>query len=105
VRVRSVPHAVGLSAIGLLVAANLIWAAQGVAVKLLDLRLGPLAIALLPLYGITVLGLWTLLMRGHFAARLAVAWRCRGEFLLIGIGGQLLAQVGYDGGGQLVLCR
>ncbi|SEG66382.1 EamA-like transporter family protein [Bryocella elongata] len=81
-------------AILLLMAANLLWAGQGVAVKLLVGGPGPLTIALAPLYCITVVALIALSLRGGFAARLRAActhWR---EFVLAGIAGQLMAQVG-----------
>ena len=82
------------SALILLVAANLFWAGQGVAVKLLDGKLDPLAIALLPFYCITAIGLCILAGKRSFIPRCALAWRFRGEFLLAGICGQFLAQVG-----------
>lgn len=78
----------------LLVAANLFWAGQGVAVKLLDGHLDPLAIALLPFYCITVIGFSILLGSRSFLPRCALAWQCRSEFLLAGICGQFMAQVG-----------
>jgi drug/metabolite transporter (DMT)-like permease len=83
-----------LPATVMLVMANLIWAGQGVAVKLLNGSLGPLAVALLPFYAATAIGFCTLSPRPGFRERLAVAWACRWEFLMIGIGGQFLAQVG-----------
>jgi drug/metabolite transporter (DMT)-like permease len=75
-------------------AANLLWSGQGVAVKLLAGGLGPLAIALLPLYFITILGLGILSTRGNVAQKFRAAWRLRREFFLAGICGQLMAQVG-----------
>jgi drug/metabolite transporter (DMT)-like permease len=92
--VRSPWNARLLSAALLLMAANLLWAGQGVAVKLLAGGLGPLAIALLPLYFITVLGLGILASRGNVAEKFRAAWRLRREFFLAGICGQLMAQVG-----------
>ena len=83
-----------LGAILLLTAANFLWAGQGVAVKLLDGSLGPLTIALFPLHCVTVLGLLVLASSGDLPARLRVAWRFRREFVLAGICGQLIAQVG-----------
>jgi drug/metabolite transporter (DMT)-like permease len=74
--------------------ANLLWAGQGIAVKLLTGGLGPLAIALLPLYFITILGLGILATRGNVAQKFRAAWRLRCEFFLAGICGQLMAQVG-----------
>ena len=78
----------------LLVAANLLWAGQGVAVKLLVTGLSPLATALLPLYVATLLGLGLLSVRGAIAQQFQAAWRLRRGFFLAGIGGQLVAQVG-----------
>jgi drug/metabolite transporter (DMT)-like permease len=78
----------------LLAAANLLWAGQGVAVKLLVGGPGPLAIALLPLYFVTLLGLGILVVRGDVRQKFRAAWRLRREFFLAGICGQLMAQVG-----------
>jgi len=83
-----------LSAALLLMVANLLWAGQGIAVKLLAGGLGSLAIALLPLYFITVFGLGILATRGNVAQKFRAAWRLRREFFLAGICGQLMAQVG-----------
>ena len=82
------------SAILLLTAANLLWAGQGIAIKLLDGGLGPLATALLPLYLITLLGLAILSLRRNFAEKSMAAWKLRREFFVAGICGQLMAQVG-----------
>jgi drug/metabolite transporter (DMT)-like permease len=95
---RSIAGARSISALLFLVAANLIWAGQGVAVKLLDGQLGPLAIALLPFYCSTLLGLFFLLLKPNFSSKLASAWKSRGKFFLVGIGGQFLAQVGMTVG-------
>jgi len=76
------------------VAANLLWAGQGIAIKLLTGGLGPFATALLPLYFITLLGLGVLSVRGDFARKFRAAWRLRREFFLAGICGQFMAQVG-----------
>ena len=78
----------------LLMVANLLWAGQGIAIKLLAGGLGPLATALLPLYFITLLGLGTLSLQGDVAGKFRVAWKLRREFFLAGICGQLMAQVG-----------
>jgi drug/metabolite transporter (DMT)-like permease len=82
------------SSILLLMAANLLWAGQGIAVKLLVGGIGPLATALLPLYFITILGLSILSTREDIVQKFMTAWRLRREFLLAGICGQLMAQVG-----------
>jgi drug/metabolite transporter (DMT)-like permease len=92
--VRSPRDARLLSAALLLMAANLLWAGQGVAVKFLAGSLGPRAIALLPLYFITIFGLGILARRGNVAQKFRAAWRLRREFFLAGICGQLMAQVG-----------
>jgi drug/metabolite transporter (DMT)-like permease len=92
--VRSLRNGSLLSAIVLLVAANLLWAGQGIAIKSLAEGLGPLATALLPLYVITLLGLGTLSVRSDFAQKFRAAWKLRREFFLAGICGQLMAQVG-----------
>lgn len=83
-----------MGAIMLLTAANFLWAGQGIAVKLLEGSLGPLAIALLPLHCFTVLGLLAFAFSGNLPGRLRAAWRFRREFFLAGICGQLIAQVG-----------
>lgn len=79
-------------------AANLLWAGQGVAVKLLSRGLGPIAIALLPLYFVTLLGLAILLLRSNIAHKFKAAWSVRREFFLAGICGQLIAQIGMTVG-------
>jgi drug/metabolite transporter (DMT)-like permease len=83
-----------LSAVPLLIGANLFWAGQGIAVKFLTPGLGPLAIALLPLYCITFIGLGLLLARRNVVCKFKAAWRLRREFFVAGICGQLMAQVG-----------
>jgi drug/metabolite transporter (DMT)-like permease len=77
-----------------LMAANLLWAGQGVAVKLLAGALSPLAIALLPLYFIALVALVLLCVQKDVEQRFHAAWRFRREFFLAGICGQLIAQVG-----------
>lgn len=71
-------------------AANLLWAGQGVAVKFLAGGLGPLATALLPLYCITILGLGILLLQRNVAQKFRTAWRLRRECFLAGICGQMI---------------
>jgi drug/metabolite transporter (DMT)-like permease len=83
-----------VSAIFLLTGANLLWAGQGIAIKLLAGGLGALATALLPLYFITLLGLGILSLRSDMGDKFRAAWKLRREFFLAGIGGQLMAQVG-----------
>jgi drug/metabolite transporter (DMT)-like permease len=86
------------SAFALLVAANLFWSGQGLAVKLLDGHLDPLAIALLPFYGVTAAGLILMMSLPHSAERCRLAWQFRREFFLAGICGQFVAQVGMTVG-------
>lgn len=82
-------------AVLLLIAANLLWAGQGVAIKILAASDSPLAIALLPLYCATILGLVLLIMRRRdVLQKFRAAWRFHREFFLAGICGQLMAQVG-----------
>ena len=83
-----------VGAIVLLMGANLLWAGQGIAVKLMAGSAGPLSIALLPIYCVTILGLGILAIKGNLAGRLRAAWKLRREFFLAGICGQLMAQVG-----------
>jgi drug/metabolite transporter (DMT)-like permease len=92
--VRSPRNARLLSAAFLLMAANLLWAGQGVAVKFLAGGLGPLATALLPLYCITILGLGILVKQQDVVQKFRAAWKLRREFFLAGTCGQLMAQVG-----------
>jgi drug/metabolite transporter (DMT)-like permease len=83
----------------LLALANLIWAAQGTAVKYLDRHMGPIAITFLPFYVTTIL-MFPLLVRLRRAnpKRAAIGpadWRA---FIIAGIGGQVLAQLGMTWG-------
>jgi drug/metabolite transporter (DMT)-like permease len=81
----------------LLALTNLIWAAQGTAVKFLDPHLGPIAITFLPFYVTTVL-LVPLLVRSrraHPSPIGAADWR---SFAIAGICGQVLAQLGMTWG-------
>ena len=83
----------------LLALANLIWAAQGTAVKYLDRHLGPIAITFLPFYVTTIL-MFPLLVRlrrrnPKRAPITAGDWRA---FIIAGIFGQVLAQLGMTWG-------
>ena len=83
----------------LLALANLIWAAQGTAVKYLDRHMGPIAITFLPFYVTTIL-MFPLLVRLRRArakppAITAADWRA---FIIAGIFGQVLAQLGMTWG-------
>jgi drug/metabolite transporter (DMT)-like permease len=82
-------------AIVLLVLANLLWAGQGVAVKMLNSEMTPIAIALLPLYLVTLLLAPLILTRRQsHHNRLGTAWRHRNQFIIAGVGGQFVAQAG-----------
>lgn len=83
----------------LLAAASLIWSAQGTAVKFLDRHMGPIAITFVPFYITTVLFV-PLLVRKRRANPDAVrpTWSDWGKFVLAGVGGQVLAQLGMTWG-------
>ncbi len=83
----------------LLALVNLMWAAQGTAVKFLEGKLGPIAITFLPFY-VTTLLFVPLLMRERrrspgAAALTRADWL---RFAAAGIGGQVLAQLGMTWG-------
>ncbi len=79
----------------LLALACLIWSAQGTAVKFLERHLGPIAITFLPFY-ITTLLMFPLLLRTRTAAK--PGWRDWLRFVVAGVGGQVLAQLGMTWG-------
>ncbi len=83
----------------LLAIASLIWSAQGIAVKFLDRHMGPIAITFVPFYITTVLFV-PLLIRKRRANPGAVrpTWADWGKFVLAGVGGQVLAQLGMTWG-------
>ena len=83
----------------LLAMASLIWSAQGTAVKFLDRHMGPIAITFVPFYVTTAL-LVPLLIRKRRANPQAAqpSWSDRGKFVLAGVGGQVLAQLGMTWG-------
>jgi len=83
----------------LLALVNLMWSAQGTAVKFLEGKLGPIAITFLPFYVTTVLLIPLLLRerrRNPQAAKVTRADWLR--FAAAGIGGQVLAQLGMTWG-------
>jgi len=88
----------------LLALTNLIWAAQGTAVKYLDPFLGPIAITFLPFY-ITTLLLIPILVwqRMRNPNRVRPGWSDWWKFAMAGIGGQVLAQLGMTWGISLSL--
>ena len=83
----------------LLALASLIWSAQGIAVKVLDPHLGPIAITFLPFYVTTLLFVPLLLrlrrQNPESARPSAKDWI---GFAIAGIGGQVLAQLGMTWG-------
>jgi drug/metabolite transporter (DMT)-like permease len=83
----------------LLALASLMWSAQGTAVKVLDRNLGPIAITFLPFYITTVLFIPLLLKmrREHPEAPHPTA-RDWGQFIVAGVAGQVVAQLGMTWG-------
>ena len=83
----------------LLAMASLIWSAQGTAVKFLDRQMGPIAITFVPFY-ITTLLFVPLLVRKRRANPGAIrpTWSDWGKFVLAGVAGQVLAQLGMTWG-------
>jgi drug/metabolite transporter (DMT)-like permease len=83
----------------LLALASLMWSGQGVAVKVLDPYLGPIAIAFLPFYVTTLLFVPLLLrMRRKNPDTAAPSARDWVSFAIAGVGGQVLAQLGMTWG-------
>jgi drug/metabolite transporter (DMT)-like permease len=80
--------------LGFLALANFIWAAQGTAVKILDPHLGPIAITFVPFWCTTLL-LLPLLLKKRSAKPTPKDWLA---FLIAGVGGQVLAQLGMTWG-------
>jgi drug/metabolite transporter (DMT)-like permease len=94
----------GMRYLLLLAMANLIWAAQGTAVKFLDPFLGPIAITFLPFYVTTLLFLPLLIyQRRRNPNRVRPTWGDWRQFVIAGIGGQMLAQLGMTWGISLSL--
>jgi drug/metabolite transporter (DMT)-like permease len=79
--------------------ANFIWAAQGTAVKFLDRQMGPIAITFVPFWFTTIL-LIPLLLRTRRRSPNPVKPTARDwfAFLIAGVGGQVLAQLGMTWG-------
>lgn len=83
----------------LLSLASLIWSAQGIAIKVLDPFLGPIAITFLPFYVTTVLFVPLLLrMREKTPGIATPSTRDWIGFTIAGVGGQVLAQLGMTWG-------
>lgn len=81
----------------LLALASLIWSAQGIAVKVLEGSMGPIAITFLPFY-ITTLLLVPLLLRSKDARGRRLSRGDWGRFAIAGVAGQVLAQLGMTWG-------
>lgn len=83
----------------LLTLVNLMWAGQGTAIKFLDRQLGPIAITFLPFYAATLLLIPLLIRvrRLHPESPRPTAddWM---KFIVAGVGGQVLAQLGMTWG-------
>lgn len=83
----------------LLSGACLIWSGQGVAVKLLNPYLGPIAITFLPFYITTLLFIPLLLRQRRISpTRLTLTVKDWLSFIVAGIAGQVLAQLGMTWG-------
>src|SRR5438105_1752790 len=83
----------------ILALACLIWAGQGTAVKFLNRQWGPIAITFLPFYVSTVLMVPLLIQRRRrnpHAVR--PGWSDWRKFVLAGVGGQVVAQLGMTWG-------
>jgi drug/metabolite transporter (DMT)-like permease len=83
----------------LLALASLIWSGQGIAVKVLDPHLGPIAITFLPFY-VTTLFFVPLLLQMRRANPKAANPSAKDwiKFIITGVGGQVLAQLGMTWG-------
>jgi drug/metabolite transporter (DMT)-like permease len=82
----------------LLVLANLMWAGQGTAVKYLDRRMGPIAITFLPFWVTTLLLIPLLIRTRRRKPGPPLTARDWAAFLIAGVGGQVLAQLGMTWG-------
>jgi drug/metabolite transporter (DMT)-like permease len=83
----------------LLALASLMWSAQGTAIKVLDRHLGPIAITFLPFYVTTILFIPLLVRMRRANPKMgkpsASDWR---RFIVAGVAGQVLAQLGMTWG-------
>jgi len=83
----------------LLALASLIWSGQGIAVKVLDPHLGPIAITFLPFYITTLLFVPLLIrMRHKNPSAVRLSGKDWIRFIVAGVGGQVLAQLGMTWG-------
>ena len=104
-------RAIGLWYLLLLALANLMWAGQGTAVKVLEspaaadaTKLGPIGITFLPFYVTTLLLVPILLWRRRqHPDRPRPSWRDWWQFAVAGVCGQILAQLGMTWGISLSL--
>jgi len=83
---------------GLLALANLMWAGQGTAVKFLDRRMGPIAITFVPFWVTTALLIPLLVRTRRRNPAVKLTARDWAAFLIAGVGGQVLAQLGMTWG-------
>lgn len=83
----------------LMALASLMWSAQGTAVKVLDRHIGPIAITFLPFYITTVLFVPLLIkMRSENPGAPRPTARDWWSFIVAGVAGQVLAQLGMTWG-------
>lgn len=83
----------------LMALASLMWSAQGTAVKVLDRHIGPIAITFLPFYITTLLFIPLLIkMRLENPGAPHPSMRDWGSFIIAGVAGQVLAQLGMTWG-------
>ncbi|MBI4560146.1 MAG: DMT family transporter [Candidatus Hydrogenedentes bacterium] len=88
----------------LLALTNLMWAAQGTAVKFLSRHLGPIAITFLPFYVATLLLVPLLIWkRRSNPGAVRPTWADWKQFVAAGVAGQVLAQLGMTWGIALSL--
>jgi drug/metabolite transporter (DMT)-like permease len=83
----------------LLALASLMWSGQGTAVKILGSQLGPIAITFLPFYATTLLAIPLLIrMRRKRPTATSPSLKDWGRFVVAGVAGQVLAQLGMTWG-------
>src|ERR1700679_1071008 len=83
----------------LLALASLIWSGQGIAVKVLDAHLGPIAITFLPFYVTTLLFIPLLIrLRRQHSGVTTLSARDWVSFIIAGVCGQVVAQLGMTWG-------
>jgi len=83
----------------LLALASLMWSGQGTAIKFLDSHLGPIGITFLPFYCTTLLAIPLLIrMRRQRPTAQTPNRRDWVRFIIAGVGGQVLAQLGMTWG-------